>query len=98
VVVRSPAPTARATPAGLFWASLWGKPVFLTTAVGAGTALVGSFGGAARLVRRGGVTVEATNSHDDHFLKNLTAIRAETREALCVFRPAAFTAVSGLTS
>ncbi len=47
-------------------------------------------------MRRGGVTVEATNSHDNYFALNLVAIRAESRAALCVFRPVAFTAVSGL--
>jgi hypothetical protein len=43
------------------------------------------------------VTVEATNSHQDYFLKDLVAIRAEQREALLVYRPSAFTVVSGLT-
>jgi hypothetical protein len=44
------------------------------------------------------VTVEATNSHSDYFVKDLVAVRAEQREALLVYRPAAFTVVSGLTS
>ena len=76
--------------------SLWNVPVTITTAVGAGTALVGAFSQGAQLFRRGGLTVEATNSHDDYFFKNLVAIRAETREALAVYRPAAFTKVTGL--
>jgi HK97 family phage major capsid protein len=82
---------------GLFGQSLWGKPVILSSVVGAGTALVGSFGQAAQVFRRGGVTVEATNSHDDYFVKNLAAIRAEQRLALAVYRPTAFTVVSGLS-
>ena len=45
---------------GLFGESIWGKRVVLSTVVGAGTALVGSFGQAAQVFRRGGVTVEAT--------------------------------------
>ena len=46
--------------------------------------------------RRGGVSVEATNSHSDLFVKNISMLRAEERLGLGVFRPAAFTAVSGL--
>jgi hypothetical protein len=42
------------------------------------------------------VSVEATNSHDTYFIKNLSMLRAEERLGLGVFRPSAFTAVSGL--
>ena len=76
--------------------TLWNVPVTITTAVGAGTALVGAFRQAAQLFRRGGLTVEATNAHSDYFTKNLVAIRAEQREALAVYRPSAFTKVTGL--
>lgn len=76
--------------------SLWNVPVTITTAVGSGTALVGAFQQGAQLFRRGGLTVEATNSHSDYFTKNLVAIRAEQREALAVYRPSAFTKVTGL--
>jgi HK97 family phage major capsid protein len=68
----------------------------LSTVVGLGTALVGSFGQAAHIWRRGGVSVEATNSHSDLFVKDITMLRAEERLGLGVYRPAAFTAVSGL--
>ena len=81
----------------MFGQSLWNTTVVLSTVVGAGTALVGNFGQGAHIWRRGGVSVEASNSHSDFFVKNLTAIRAESREALGLYRPAAFTAVSGLT-
>jgi hypothetical protein len=40
--------------------------------------------------------VEASNSHADYFQRNLTAIRAEERLALAVYRPGAFGAVTGL--
>ncbi len=76
--------------------SLWGKKVLVTTAIGSGTALVGSFSQASQLFRRGGLTVEATNSHASYFVNNLVAIRAEERLALAVYRPKAFTTVSGL--
>lgn len=73
---------------------LWTKPVVVTTALGnAGTALVGCFSQAAQVFNRSGISVEATNSHDDYFLNNLVAIRAEERLALAVYRPAAFTTV-----
>jgi hypothetical protein len=42
------------------------------------------------LYRRGGVSLEATNSHSDWFVRDITAIRAEQREALAVYRPASF--------
>ena len=71
--------------------------VVVSTIVGPGTALVGSFAQGAHTWRRGPVTVEATNSHSDHFVKNLSALRAEERLALGVYRPAAFVAVSGLS-
>jgi HK97 family phage major capsid protein len=82
---------------GLFGQSLWGKPVALSTTVGPGTAVVGSFGQAAQRLLRSGPTVEASNSHGNLFTSNQVAIRAELREALAVFRPQAFTVVSGLS-
>lgn len=72
--------------------SLWGKPVVVTSAITEGTALVGSFSEAA-VLRKGGIAVEASNSHDDFFAFNKTAIRAEERLGLAVFRPAAFATV-----
>ena len=82
--------------AALFGQSLWDTRVVLSTVVGLGTAVVGNFGQAAHIWRRGGVSVEASNSHEDFFQRNLTAIRAESRLGLGIYRPAAFTAVSGL--
>jgi HK97 family phage major capsid protein len=82
---------------GMFGASLWNKPVVLSTAVGAGTALVANFSQGCHIWRRGGISIEASNSHSDFFARNLTAIRSETRLALGVYRPAAITEVRGLT-
>jgi HK97 family phage major capsid protein len=87
-------PTASSYPAAQ---SLWGMRLVVTSAIGAGTALVGSFSQAAAVYRRGGLSVEASNSHSDYFQRNLTAIRAEERIGLAVFRPAAFTKVTGLS-
>lgn len=71
---------------------LWQKPVVVSSVIGAGTALVGT-SSAAQVWRRGGVTVEATNSNESDFITNLVAIRAEQRLALAVYRPGAFTEV-----
>jgi HK97 family phage major capsid protein len=75
---------------------LWGKRVVVTTAITVGTALVGAFATAAQVFSRGGLTVEATNSNEDDFLNNLIALRAEQRLALAVYRPGAFSTVTGL--
>jgi HK97 family phage major capsid protein len=77
--------------------TLWGKRVVVTSAMAAGTALVGAFRTAAQVFRRGGLTVEASNSHSDYFRKNLTAVRAEERLGLAVYRPAAFATASVAT-
>jgi HK97 family phage major capsid protein len=82
---------------GSFGGMIWNTPVFLSTFVGSGTALVGSFTQGAQLWRRGGVSVEISNQHQDYFQKNLLMVRAESRRALCLYRPSAFTAVSGLS-
>lgn len=75
---------------------LWGLRVAVTPAIPAGVALVGAFGSAAQVFRKGGIRVEASNSHVDFFVKNLVAIRAEERLALAVYRPGAFGEVTGL--
>ncbi len=75
---------------------LWGVPVALTTAITLGTALVGAFKPSAQFLRKGGIRVEASNSHSDYFVKNLVAIRAEERGILAVYRPGAIGKVTGL--
>jgi len=75
--------------------SLWGKRVVVTPRMAAGTALVGDFN-QAQIFRKGGLTVEASNQHQDYFQKNLTMIRIEERLMLLVYRPGAFGTVTGL--
>lgn len=70
--------------------NLWGIPVCVTTAVSSGTIVVGAFKTGASVVTNGGVSVDATNSDQDDFVKNLMTIRAEERLALAVRRPACF--------
>jgi HK97 family phage major capsid protein len=73
--------------------TIWGKPVYVTSNIGgAGTALIGARS-AAQVWSRGGLTVEASNSHDTYFVQNLIAVRAERRLGLTVYRPDAFTEV-----
>jgi HK97 family phage major capsid protein len=76
--------------------TLWGKRVAVTPALAANSSLVGAFQQGGQIFRKGGITVEASNSHADFFQKNLTAIRAEERLALAVYRPGAFGQVTGL--
>jgi HK97 family phage major capsid protein len=74
---------------------LWGKPTYVTPLIGSGTALIGTRSG-AQVWSRGGLTVEASTSHDQHFVKDLVAIRAERRLALTVYRNSAYVEVRGL--
>lgn len=73
--------------------TLWGKRVVETNAITAGTFLVGAFRLGAMVWDREQATVEVSTEHQDFFVKNMVAIRAEERLALTVYRPAAF--VSG---
>jgi len=75
---------------------LWGLPIAVTPAIAAGTALIGAFDSQAQVFARGGTRVEASNSHQDFFVKNLVAIRAERRLALAVYRPAAFITLTAI--
>lgn len=81
-----------------FGDTVWGLRVAVTSAIAVNTALVGAFGTQAQVFRRNGLTVEASNSHADFFQRNMTAVRAEERLALAVYRPAAFHTVTGLNN
>ena len=70
--------------------NLWGIPVCVTTAVTASQIIVGAFKACGSVVTSGGISVEATNTDQDDFVKNLMTIRAEERLALAVRRPAGF--------
>ncbi|WNO28721.1 major capsid protein [Microbacterium phage FlameThrower] len=69
---------------------LWGVRTVVTPAIAQGTVLVGAFGTAAQLFRKGGIQVDSTNSDADDFKYNRVALRAEERILLAVYRPAAF--------
>jgi hypothetical protein len=69
--------------------------VAITERLGDGNVVVGAFREGGTIWRKGGgVSVDATNSNEDDFLNNLTAIRAEERAVLFLQRPDAFSVVS----
>lgn len=70
--------------------NLWGINVCVSSAVAAGPIVVGAYKTCASVVQNGGVSVEAVNTNEDDFVKNLMTIRAEERLALAVRRPAGF--------
>ena len=81
---------------GLAANSLWSLPVVVTAAIAEGTLLVGAFKTGAQIFRRSDITIEATNSHGDNFVYDVTVLRAESRLALAVYKPDAFFAITGV--
>lgn len=73
---------------------VWGLRTVVSAAVAANTAVVGAFGTAATVYRKGGVRVESTNSHASDFTSNLITTRIEERIALAVRLPSAFVNVT----
>jgi len=73
-------------PQGVAEPTLWGLPVATTTAMTAGTALVGAFATHVALWDRQQAQVVISTEHSDYFTKNLVAIRAEERLALTTYR------------
>jgi HK97 family phage major capsid protein len=78
--------------------AVWGLRTVVSPAVAAGTALVGAFQAGGQVFRRGGITVDATNSDGEKFRSNITTIRAEERVGLAIYRPAAFVRVTLATA
>ena len=78
--------------------NLWGIPVCVTSAVAANKFIIGAFKTCGSVVQNGGVSVEAVNTDQDDFVKNLMTIRAEERLALAVRRPAGFKVLTKATS
>lgn len=83
-----------------WWESLqaqyWRVPVVETSAIAAGTGLVGAFDIGATLWPYGTVEVSITDSHSDLFVQNKVAIRIEVRELLATYIPKAFCKITGL--
>lgn len=69
---------------------VWNKPCYVTANVGGpGTALIGTTANGC-VYNRGGLSVEATNSHASFFVTNEVMIRAERRLGLATYRTKGF--------
>lgn len=69
---------------------VWGLRTVDTPAIQEGEYVLGAFRQASTVLRKGGLRVDSTNSHEDDFAHNLITLRAEERLGLMVTRPAAF--------
>jgi HK97 family phage major capsid protein len=74
---------------------IWGLPIVITEALTENTALVGDFSNFSMLWLRQGVEILAGYQATD-FIEGRQAIRATMRAALTVFRPTAFSTVTGI--
>jgi HK97 family phage major capsid protein len=81
---------AEGTPQAVSVFGLWGKKVVATPAMPQGLVLVGDFAGWNRVLRRGGLRVDMTNTNGTDFEQNLWTARAEERIGLMVERPELF--------
>lgn len=75
---------------------IWGLRPVITTAMAAGTALVGAFKLGAQIWQREGVRVEAFDQNEDDVNFNRITVRVEERLALAVYRPKAFCTVTDI--
>ena len=76
--------------------SIWGYPAIVSTVFTAGTAVAANWRTLATLWMRTGISVAASDSHSDYFLKGLVALAAETRAAFAATQPKAACQVTGL--
>jgi HK97 family phage major capsid protein len=67
---------------------LWGLPVVVTNSMTEGKFMVGAMDVAYQVWNRQGTIVEMSESDDTNFQRNLVTVRAESRLALAVYRPA----------
>lgn len=73
---------------------IWGKRTIVTPAIAAGTILVGAGKLGATVYRKGGLSLQATNTNEDDFVNNKITILGEERIGLAVRRPSAFVKVT----
>lgn len=77
-------------------APVWGLRPIITTAIAAGTALVGAYKLGAQIWQRDGIRVDSTNTNENDFNYNRVSLRVEERLALAVYRPLAFCSVTAI--
>lgn len=73
---------------------LWGLQTVVTPAIERGKVLVGNYGLAATLYRKGGVRIDVTNSNEADFKHGKVSLRITERAALAVRQPLAFVEVA----
>jgi HK97 family phage major capsid protein len=75
---------------------IWGLPVVITPAATQNTGLVGDFRMFSHISRKQGIQVDVSDSHSTFFIENKLAIRVEERLSLEIYRPAAFSLITGI--
>lgn len=78
--------------------SIWGLKIYVSSAITAGTVIVGDFKGGASVVRKGDIRMDVTNSNEDDFTHNLVATRLECRIGLAVYVPACFCVITAASN
>ena len=73
---------------------IWGKRTFVTPAIAQGTILVGAGKLGATVYRKGGLSLQATNTNEDDFVNNKITVLGEERIGLAVRRPSAFVKIT----
>ncbi|MET7949224.1 phage major capsid protein [Micromonospora sp. NPDC005324] len=74
---------------------LWGLPVAQSDAQTEGTGLTGDTSFLELSMRRG-IVVQVSNSHGTYFIEGKQAVRADVRAAFIVYRPTAWSTVTGI--
>jgi len=75
---------------------IWGLPTVITTAMTAGTILVGAFKLGAQIFDREGLRVDTTETDGSDWASNRIAVRVEERLAFAVYRPLAFCTITAI--
>jgi HK97 family phage major capsid protein len=70
--------------------SIAGIPVYQSTAITAGTFLVGDWAMGAQIMQNQGINIQFSEFDADNFTKNLITVRVEARIAFPIYYPGAF--------